>query len=137
MHPFSALHLSLAIPFILAPLITSALPQSTDSQDATSAAYSNATYFRENVMNVTDTYRVKYNASRIEWNNTLAEFAEDVVDDCKFAHSGGPYGENLGSGYESGGAAVVAWGNESSKYDFKAAEFRFVNLRLLVTSSLG
>jgi hypothetical protein len=40
---------------------------------------------------------------------------------------GGPFGENLGSGYESGGATVTAWGNESSKYDFKAAEFRSVS----------
>lgn len=111
-------------------------------------------------MNFTDQYRMQHNASSIQWNDTLAEFAEGVVEDCKFEHSvrlserhesrtkrrrhaervydekgietltqrsqGGPYGENLGSGYESGGAAVIAWGNESSKYDFKAAEFRFV-----------
>jgi hypothetical protein len=41
---------------------------------------------------------------------------------------GGPYGENLGSGYSSGEVTVTAWANESTKYDFKAGEFRFVRL---------
>jgi uncharacterized protein YkwD len=122
MYLFSALPLSLTLTLILT-LPTSALPQATSSQDAVNAAYSNLTSFRENVINATDTYRARYNASRIQWNDTLTAFAEDVVDDCKFAHSGGAYGENLGAGYESAGKAVEAWGNESGRYDFGAGEF--------------
>jgi uncharacterized protein YkwD len=66
-----------------------ALPQSSPSagQDAISAAYSNEANFRRGVMNVTDQYREKHNASRIAWNDTLAEFAAEVVKDCKFEHS--------------------------------------------------
>ena len=32
------------------------------------------------------------------WNETLAEFGEDVASGCVFEHSGGPYGENLAAG---------------------------------------
>ncbi|OCL04988.1 PR-1-like protein [Glonium stellatum] len=36
---------------------------------------------------------------------------------------GGPYGENLASGYPNAIAAVAAWGDERDHYDFAAAQF--------------
>jgi hypothetical protein len=85
------------LPRALTPLLllittstpASALPQSSTStgQDAITAAYSNETNFRQNVIDVTNQYREQHNASKIAWNDTLAEFAEGVVDSCEFKHS--------------------------------------------------
>ena len=43
--------------------------------------------FQDAVINSTNTYRSDYNASAVQWNDSLADFASDYVDDCNFAHS--------------------------------------------------
>lgn len=84
--------------------------------------------FTSAVLNSTNFYRGEHNASDLSWNDTLADFAEDYLDDmrgdsCVFEHSGGPYGENLAKGYPNATASVEAWGEERDEYDFKKAEF--------------
>jgi hypothetical protein len=37
---------------------------------------------------------------------------------------GGPYGENLASGYQNVTAAVGVWRDERDNYDYGAAKFR-------------
>jgi len=40
-----------------------------------------------------------------------------------FKHSGGPYGENLAAGYPSPAAAIQAWYDENTQYDYAAGQF--------------
>ncbi|KAF1845549.1 PR-1-like protein [Cucurbitaria berberidis CBS 394.84] len=117
--PFSLLLLSLLL--LCSPTSTSAQPVGEDT--ATSAEYAKDDAFRDAVLNVTNTYREQHNATKLEWNKTLAEFAGDWSDDCKFKHSGGPYGENLASGYPNASASIIAWGQERTKYNFRKGDF--------------
>ncbi|KAL2682731.1 hypothetical protein Neosp_007186 [[Neocosmospora] mangrovei] len=82
--------------------------------------------FTSALLNSTNFYRDEHNVSSLSWNRTLEEFATDYLDDnddCKFEHSGGPYGENLAIGYLNVTASVEAWGDERDDYDFKKGEF--------------
>ncbi|KAM5353976.1 hypothetical protein ACJ41O_000626 [Fusarium nematophilum] len=82
--------------------------------------------FTSAVLNSTNVYRGEHNASSLDWNTTLEDFASDYLDsldDCEFEHSGGPYGENLAIGYPNVTASVEAWGDERDEYDFGDAEF--------------
>ncbi|XP_043710092.1 pathogenesis-related protein 1A-like [Telopea speciosissima] len=63
----------------------------------------------------------------LTWNETVAEYAQRYADqrsgDCQLVHSQGPYGENLywASGaaeLETATAAVKAWVDEKSDYDY-------------------
>lgn len=114
-------------------------PRETGS---TSQEYLNDSTFRAAILNSTNAYRRQHNASALVWNNTLQRFAEGVSGGCVFAHSGGPYGENLASGYPSAAAAVAAWGDERDKYNFKKGDFsketgHFTQLVWKETTSLG
>ncbi|UQC82108.1 SCP-like extracellular protein [Colletotrichum lupini] len=100
-----------------APPSPTAEPQWTSDNTFTSA-----------VLNSTNFYRGEHNASSVAWNETLADFATDYLDDmsgdsCDFEHSGGPYGENLAKGYPNTTASVEAWGEERDDYNFKKGEF--------------
>ncbi|KAI8936149.1 hypothetical protein NX059_007644 [Plenodomus lindquistii] len=99
----------------------SALPQQTGSE--ASAEYTDDTRFRETVLDVTNTYRKQHNATALEWNSTLADYAADWSEDCEFKHSGGSYGENLASGYANVTDSIVGWGQEREEYDFEGGEF--------------
>ncbi|KAI0451992.1 CAP domain-containing protein [Xylaria acuta] len=95
------------------PGIPSSVPQYVDDETFTSA-----------ILNSTNFYRGEHNATAVAWNATLEAFAtsylggDAVGADCAFAHSGGPYGENLALGYPDATAAVEAWGDERARYDF-------------------
>ncbi|KAI0855518.1 CAP domain-containing protein [Xylaria cubensis] len=96
-----------------APSIPSSVPQFVDEETFTSA-----------ILNNTNFYRKEHNATAVVWNDTLSSFATDYLDgdkvgaDCNFAHSGGPYGENLAIGYPNATASIEAWGDEREKYNF-------------------
>ncbi|GAB0133539.1 hypothetical protein EsDP_00001946 [Epichloe bromicola] len=81
--------------------------------------------FASAILNSTNFYRRQHNASDVAWNKTLADFAGRYLDgsDCRFGHSGGPYGENLAEGYPSAAASVEGWGEERNRYSFDKAEF--------------
>jgi len=61
--------------------------------------------------------RARYGAAPLLWSKTLTDFAQTVSNTCRFAHSNGPYGENLaiGSGL-SCKAALDLWVAEESKW---------------------
>ncbi|KAK8146875.1 hypothetical protein G3M48_002478 [Beauveria asiatica] len=91
-------------------------------------SYSKRYVFTSAMLNSTNTYRRQHNASSLEWNATLASFASSYLadaarKDCKFAHSGGPYGENIAIGYANATAATEAWGDERREYDFRKPGF--------------
>ncbi|KAI1119023.1 CAP domain-containing protein [Nemania sp. NC0429] len=120
-----------------APAIPSAVPQFTDGETFTSA-----------ILNSTNAYRSAHNASAVVWNGTLASFATDYLASdkvgaaCAFAHSGGPYGENLAIGYADATASVEAWGDEGGEYDFGKPGFseatgHFTQLVWKDTSAVG
>ncbi|KAI3324647.1 PR-1-like protein [Xylariaceae sp. AK1471] len=100
-----------------APTIPSTAPEFVDEDTFTSA-----------ILNSTNFYRDAHNASAVAWNKTLESFAADYLDkvgdeDCKFAHSGGPYGENLALGCSNATSCVEAWGDEGKKYNYQKGKF--------------
>ncbi|KAF1929894.1 PR-1-like protein, partial [Didymella exigua CBS 183.55] len=107
-----------------------------------SAEYASDSNFQQAILDVTNLYRRQHNASQLSWNNSLAEYAKDWSEDCKFDHSGGPSGENLASGYPNVTASVEVWGNEREDYDFDKGEFsaetgHFTQLVWRNTSTVG
>lgn len=68
-------------------------------------------------------YRAMHKAPFLQWNATLAQWAQQKAAPCKFAHSGGPYGENLAAGFSDIAASIDAWYNEVSLYNYAAPGF--------------
>ncbi|KAI0397426.1 CAP domain-containing protein [Xylariaceae sp. FL0594] len=98
--------------------------------------------FRAAILNSTNAYRRQHNASAVSWNGTLERFANDYLsivvktnsktqlnnakdedENCKFAHSGGPYGENLALGCSDATSCVQMWGDERRLYDYDRPVF--------------
>ncbi|KAF5102023.1 hypothetical protein D0Z03_000479 [Geotrichum reessii] len=69
--------------------------------------------------------RAKHSAPPLTWNSTLADYAKNYLSNqnCVFAHSGGPYGENLAIGYPSAENAIQGWYDEIKDYDFSSGQF--------------
>ena len=69
--------------------------------------------------------RALHGVPDIKWNRDLAKYAQDYLASaqCNFAHSGGPYGENLAIGYPTTAASIQAWYDEIKDYDFSKNEF--------------
>ena len=107
-----------------------------------SPQYTSSSVLKSAVLNSTNTYRKQHDASALTWNDTLAEFAEAHVKPCKFAHTGGPYGENLAEGYPDITASVDGWGDERQEYNygdpgFSEATGHFTQLVWQGTTSTG
>lgn len=61
--------------------------------------------------------RARYGAAPLLWSRTLANYAQTVSNTCRFAHSNGPYGENLAIGPGlSCKTSVDLWVNEEKQY---------------------
>jgi uncharacterized protein YkwD len=43
--------------------------------------------FRDAVLNSTNLHRAQHQAKAVKWDDSLASYAQDHADDCKFAHS--------------------------------------------------
>jgi hypothetical protein len=71
-------------PHVLVSLFMAVL---TVADGTTTTSYTDDDSFRNDLMNVTNEHRVQHNASRLEWNTTLAEYAQDWADGCQFEHS--------------------------------------------------
>ncbi|KAK1537954.1 SCP-like extracellular protein [Colletotrichum paranaense] len=127
MHLTEALALALLHTLVSAQTVVITITEAPPSPTAEPQWTSDNT-FTSAVLNSTNFYRGEHNASFVTWNETLAEFATDYLDDmsgdsCDFEHSGGPYGENLAKGYPNTTASVEAWGEERDDYNFKKGEF--------------
>lgn len=82
------------------------------------AQYTDSLTFRTSILNSTNFYRYEHSASYLYWNTTLADYAQSYAEECLWQHSHGAYGENLARGYANVTAAVEAWGDERSMYNF-------------------
>jgi hypothetical protein len=100
---------------------------SPPSAPSTSPQYTSDPLFTSAILNSTNTYRLQHSASNVTYNTTLSRFASaylsSVKDSCNFAHSGGPYGENLALGYPDVVTSIDAWGDERRNYNFKDPGF--------------
>jgi uncharacterized protein YkwD len=104
--------------------VTVTAPPSTPSA---SPEYTSDPLFTSAILNSTNTYRLQHSAANVTYNNTISAFASSylskVKDSCTFAHSGGPYGENLALGYPDVVASIDAWGDERREYNFDKPGF--------------
>nr|XP_039261812.1 GLIPR1-like protein 1 [Styela clava] len=80
---------------------------------------------KEFILEKHNEYRKAAGASNMRimtWDDTLATFAQSVVDTCIFAHSsGGGYGENLWAGTgNSIDGVTTSWHNEISDFDLSS-----------------
>ncbi|KAL5412188.1 hypothetical protein PMIN04_009974 [Paraphaeosphaeria minitans] len=85
------------------------IPRDSDSNSKASADYTSDSRFKSTILDVTNTYRKQHNATSLKWNDTLADVAKDWSEKCNFEHSGGPNGENLSSGHETGHFSQLVW----------------------------
>ncbi|KAK3167840.1 hypothetical protein OEA41_004286 [Lepraria neglecta] len=127
----------------------SSTPSSTTSSSPAAAApsssnsqYTSDTTFESSILNSTNTYRNLYNATSLTWNTTLASYASTYADKCIFAHSHGPYGENIAETYPNVTATVEGWGGEGKKYNWGHPGFgegtgHFTQLVWKGTTSVG
>lgn len=101
------------------------------TQTSTDPKWTNHQGFRDAIVNRHNQYRGQHAVGSLSWNTTLSGFAAQYLNKkgtgkntCPdFAHSGGPYGENLAIGYGTPTQAVVAWGDERQKYNFNKPGF--------------
>jgi len=64
-------------------------------------------------------FRQLFDVADLEWDDTLASYAQAHTGDCQMVHTGGPYGENLAMGTSmTGVSGVQMWFNEAKGYDF-------------------
>ncbi|CBX90134.1 hypothetical protein LEMA_P062600.1 [Plenodomus lingam JN3] len=110
-------------PLLLSSLFFSIPLWAQQNGAESSIEYTDDTRFRDVVLDVTNTYRKQHNATALGWNSTLADYAADWSEDCEFKHSGGPYGENLASGYSNVTESIVGWGEEREEYNFNGGQF--------------
>lgn len=83
------------------------------------------------VLNAHNSYRARHGMPNnehkqtkpLKWNSQLAAEAQTWADRGAFQHSSGNYGENLAAGYPSLTAAVDAWYNEVSSYNYNKPGF--------------
>ncbi|KAG6004371.1 hypothetical protein E4U21_001134 [Claviceps maximensis] len=108
-------------------MVTVAVPAAAPPREP---QWETAKVFTSAVLNSTNFYRRAHNASDVQWNQTLSDFASAYLlrgrggrGGCRFGHSGGPYGENLAEGYADVTSSVEAWGGEAAGYDYGRAEF--------------
>ncbi|KAK0615708.1 CAP domain-containing protein [Bombardia bombarda] len=105
------------------PTVTITTPPTVPS---TAPSFVSNETFTLAILNSTNLFRAEHGAPALAYNATLAQFATDYLnsmnnnDDsgCVFAHSGGPYGENLALGCSDVQSCVDAWGGERTGYDF-------------------
>ncbi|AAW43256.1 hypothetical protein CNBD2890 [Cryptococcus deneoformans B-3501A] len=93
---------------------------SASSLASTSSSSSSASSDSQTFLDLHNEFRALYDADAVTWNDTLASYASDAASACNFAHTGGPYGENLAAGVGAGyniTSGFNSWTNEASDYD--------------------
>jgi len=119
--PLIALLPTLATAVIVTQTSTSTITYNAASPTSTaptSDQYTSDSTFESAILNSTNTYRSEHNATALSWNSSLATYALTWANQCQWAHSHGPNGENLAEGYTNVTDAVDGWGDERTKYDF-------------------
>lgn len=89
----------------------------------------NSTSFSQDILYEHNVKRQLHGVPPLTWSTDLAQYAQAYADSytCPsngtLTHSGGPFGENLASGFSSAFATVDAWYDEISLYNFAAPGF--------------
>lgn len=104
---------------------SSASSSAPSASSSSSSDDSGLSSFAKTCLDVHNKDRAEHSADPLSWNQTLADFAQSYLEssNCKFAHSGGPYGENIAMGYASTTDAIQDWYNEYKNYDFNNGGF--------------
>ena len=69
-------------------------------------------------------YRALHGAPALTWNSDLANYALTNAQQYTWAHSGGPYGENIATGsYTDPDVYQFLWYDENQKYDYNNPGF--------------
>ncbi|OAX82912.1 hypothetical protein ACJ72_02737 [Emergomyces africanus] len=116
-----------AIPSLLIFTITvtvpgpTSLPPPPPTSPTIPASYASDSVFRNTILAVTNRYRRDHNATALSWNRTLEASSRRWTRQCRWAHS--TSGENLAMGYANVTAAVQAWGDERTLFDFFKPRF--------------
>ncbi|KAL4866080.1 CAP domain-containing protein [Aspergillus spectabilis] len=116
--PTTALETTVIVTITATATATTPTTENTSPKVLHDPSYMSSTLFKSSILTTTNTYRTAHNASSLTWNETLASYAKKWAESCDWAHSHGPYGENLAYGYPNATAAVRAWGDEVRMYDF-------------------
>lgn len=75
-------------------------------------------------LDLSNSYRRQHSSPDLAWDAFIASQAAAYVAGCPTGHSNVPgFGENLAWGYDSLSAAVTAWYDEVSAYDFDKGDF--------------
>ncbi|KAI0461682.1 hypothetical protein LJB42_004755 [Komagataella kurtzmanii] len=94
---------------------------SSTSSSATSTPTGSVDAISQTLLDTHNDKRALHGVPDLTWSTELADYAQGYADSytcgSSLAHTGGPYGENLASGYSPAGS-VEAWYNEISDYDF-------------------
>lgn len=100
-------------------------PKTYEEVNATSdTTYTNPQLFYQQYLGPHNEYRAEHNASKLEWNVTLAAAAANHAEKCIFEHTkNNPYGENLVAGYANMSASMAAWADERDLYNFDEGKF--------------
>ncbi|GAO46361.1 hypothetical protein G7K_0592-t1 [Saitoella complicata NRRL Y-17804] len=103
---------------------TTAASSSSSTTTSSAASATTTSSFIDSMLSWHNQYRAIHSAGAVTWNTTLATYAQNLADTCNFAHSGGPYGENLGIGtYNNPAYYVYLWYNEETQYDYSNPGF--------------
>lgn len=78
---------------------------------------------QQEILETHNELRALHDAPELQWDNTLAEYAQRHASQCEFKHTHGPYGENLAAGYPTAEAAITAWYDEQRYYSYTNPQF--------------
>lgn len=81
--------------------------------------------FQQEILDSHNEFRAQHNSPALQWDEKLANYAERHATQCKFAHTHGPYGENLAAGYPSPAQSITAWYEESKQYSYSDPKFTY------------
>lgn len=104
------------------PVPSSTTTTSTQAPVDTGA---NLDEFAKQIVDSHNRLRALHGSPPLTWDTDLVAFAENFLanQNCEFAHSGGPYGENLAIGYRTPERAVQAWYDEIQYYNWNNPGF--------------
>ncbi|VVT46968.1 uncharacterized protein SAPINGB_P001477 [Magnusiomyces paraingens] len=132
---------------VVVPTTTSSTPSSTSTAAAVASdtgSSTNLDSFASECLSTHNKYRALHSAPDLTWNSTLSDYAQNYLNgqNCVFAHSGGPYGENIAMGYSSASDAIAAWYNEEDLYDYSSGQYssstgHFTQIVWTSTTALG
>lgn len=117
-------------PTTIVTVVAAPAPKSTSSSNSAGnvvalAQQPTLNSFASGLLNYHNQVRSQHSAPAMQWDSTLASYAQNYLNNqnCVFAHSGGPYGENIAIGYSTPVAAATAWYDEYKSYNYNLGMF--------------